>query len=427
MGKQYPYRPVSTYSEERLAHKRHWDRIRQRECRSKKRKLTGELEEEILHLKERFDALEKERNELAATVKRQAEAMQRSEREAQRLRSAVEMVCTSIRDSQSTLQAALGHHGAPFSVLSPAGSTQHSDAASSTLAEVRASDYASDFDLPSEARAASDIGSLPDLSLTLQSFAHGPIEDALCTPSQVLEDGEGNGATLETTSPPTDAAMSAPWHRIPVNTAPMGSMDHGFLDLEQICRHDPAQGVPMAELKAQAFPHISNLLNPEVPSHSLQHPLSSLVIDRMMKQMPLRTTLGRLAAMWVICTLLRWRICRTPETYNAMPDFMRPNEVQLTVPHPIWTDTIVWPEARTRIIRDFDMKRYPEFRHDLNFAICVGWTRPAAEAICQGPTPGEHYLSADYVKHLSDLRNWTLPREIVQKWPVLEGAVNVRD
>jgi hypothetical protein len=207
----------------------------------------------------------------------------------------------------------------------------------------------------------------------------------------------------------------------------MGNMDHGFVDLERLCRHVPTQEVPMAELNAQAFPHISNLLNPEVPSHSLQHPLSSLVIDHMMKQMPLRTTTGRLAAMWVICTILRWRICRTPETYIAMPDFMRPNEVQLNVPHPIWTDTLVWPEARTRIIRDFDMTKFPEFREDLNMSVCVGWARPAAEAICQGPTQGEHYLSVDFVKHLSDLRNWTLSREMVQKWPILDGAVNVRD
>jgi hypothetical protein len=142
--------------------------------------------------------------------------------------------------------------------------------------------------------------------------------------------------------------------------------------------------------------------------------------------MVLRPTLGRLAAMWVICTILRWRICRTPETYIAMPEFMRPNDVQLTVPHPRWVDTIVWPEARTRIIRDFDMKLYTEFRDDLNMSVSVGWTRPAAEAICQGPTQGEHYLSKDYVKHLSDLRNWTLPRRTLDKWPFLEGAVNVR-
>ncbi|KAH8175386.1 protein kinase domain-containing protein [Sarocladium implicatum] len=417
MGKQYPYKPVSEYSEERLAHKRHWDRIRQRECRSKKRKQAGVLEEELRDLKSRFEALEGERDDLLKTVRQQAEAMESTERETKRLRSVVEIVVGSLRESQASLQAALKQPTEERETTSPVSHLAHPAVQPSMIrpskpAELRATDDLSGYSLSAEGQPPSDAGSLPDLSLTIDSFSRPSFDEVPMTPSIALEEaGTAESSRTNSTGSITETDIPHGWDRLPLNTAPMGYIDHGISDLERLCRHIPTQEVPIAELNAQAFPHISNLLNPEVPSHSLQHPLSSLIIDRVMQQMPLPDMIGRLAAMWVICTVLRWRVCRTPKTYLAIPDFLRPTEIQLSVPHPIWADVLVWPEGRTAIIKDFDMTRYTEFREDLNKAVSVGWTRPSAEAITQGSTPGEQYLSVEFVRHLSDLKNWTLSRE----------------
>ena len=384
-------------------------------------------------MKDKFDVLESERDDLLRTVRQQAEAIERTESEAKRLRSVVELAVGSLTNSQAALQAALGQPTEARETNSPAPSlalpaVQQTVVQPRKPAELRGSDDLSGYSLSADVQAVSDVGSLPDLSLTLDSFARPSFEELPMTPSLALEEtGTGGSSRTNSTESPTETDVPVGWDRLPINTAPMGYIDHGIVDLERLCRHIPTQEVPMTELNAQAFPHISNLLNPEVPSHSLQHPLSSLIIDRVMQQMPLPDIIGRLAAMWVICTVLRWRVCRTPKTYLAIPDFLRPTELQLTVPHPIWADVLVWPEGRMAIIKDFDMTRYAEFREDLNKAVSVGWTRPSSEAITQGPVQGEQYLSVDFVKHLSDLSNWTLSKAFVQKWPLLDGAVNVRD
>lgn len=38
----------------------------------------------------------------------------------------------------------------------------------------------------------------------------------------------------------------------------------------------------------------------------------------------------------------QWIITPTKQNYEAMPEYLRPLEVQLTIPHPAWIDVIVW-------------------------------------------------------------------------------------
>lgn len=51
---------------------------------------------------------------------------------------------------------------------------------------------------------------------------------------------------------------------------------------------------------------------------------------------------AKIAAMYNICLYLRWLITPTKRNYEAMPDYLRPIELQLTTPHPAWIDVMVW-------------------------------------------------------------------------------------
>lgn len=154
-----------------------------------------------------------------------------------------------------------------------------------------------------------------------------------------------------------------------------------------------------------------------------------------MTQMAVYETTMRLAGMWLICHLVRWRLCRTAVTFAALPTFLHPTATQRTVPHPIWVDTIIWPEVRDRVIRTFDHSNYASFnafRTRLGKAITVGWPHPLAESLTlmsaneSGSHPSEYCLNKAFQAHLCDMANWTVDAEFVEAYPFLRGAVNVR-
>lgn len=57
------------------------------------------------------------------------------------------------------------------------------------------------------------------------------------------------------------------------------------------------------------------------------------------------------ASMYLIWTLARWMIDPQPDTYEAIPDWLRPTMLQLWTPHVEVTDCVLWPGLRDQIIR----------------------------------------------------------------------------
>jgi len=50
----------------------------------------------------------------------------------------------------------------------------------------------------------------------------------------------------------------------------------------------------------------------------------------------------KLGLMLLFGRFTRWRILQSLETYDAMPECMKPTVLQLTSPHPVWIDFIPW-------------------------------------------------------------------------------------
>ncbi|KAM0425663.1 hypothetical protein ACHAPT_009195 [Fusarium lateritium] len=135
-----------------------------------------------------------------------------------------------------------------------------------------------------------------------------------------------------------------------------------------------------------------------------------------------------MAAVWVVWVVMRWMINPTPDTYSvsvfhnstgdshldlwlyqkvegigllanitqAMPDWIRPTELQVFVPHIDMIDCITWPYFRDYVIQ------HPEMQHGglqwlaaCTAGVKVSWPGSVEDALCVDEATGRRKLNAE--------------------------------
>ncbi|CAK7263733.1 hypothetical protein SEPCBS119000_000633 [Sporothrix epigloea] len=175
------------------------------------------------------------------------------------------------------------------------------------------------------------------------------------------------------------------------------------------------------------FPSVISLLNPVLREpHEPQLPAVSISADHVTGPLTVFTTPEKLALLYVTRIYTRWLIAPTRQHYDSIPEFFRPTASQLIVPHPVWIDTLGWPRARERLINHFDYTRYPEFASIISESFSISWPHDALEGILEDGAGGGDIMTRAFVQHVREPRNWTVGPELVEAFPILDGAVNVR-
>ena len=72
-----------------------------------------------------------------------------------------------------------------------------------------------------------------------------------------------------------------------------------------------------------------------------------------------------------------------------------------------------------------DYTQYPKFALLITRSFSINWPHNLTEILERG-NGREFVLTDAFVTHLKDLRHWTLGKELVEEFPFLEGAVNIR-
>ncbi|EXK88757.1 hypothetical protein FOQG_08052 [Fusarium oxysporum f. sp. raphani 54005] len=134
-----------------------------------------------------------------------------------------------------------------------------------------------------------------------------------------------------------------------------------------------------------------------------------------------------MAAVWVVWVVMRWQINPTPQTYADLPDWIRPTELQVFVPHIDMLDCISWPYFRDYVIQ------HPEMQHgELQWlAACtsgvqVNWRGTIEEALCvDGPT-GRRRFTAEAEATIRDLQEWSLAASYRAFMPGIDGQIPIR-
>ncbi|KAI7769589.1 hypothetical protein LZL87_003079 [Fusarium oxysporum] len=134
-----------------------------------------------------------------------------------------------------------------------------------------------------------------------------------------------------------------------------------------------------------------------------------------------------MAAVWVVWVVMRWQINPTPQTYADLPDWIRPTELQVFVPHIDMLDCISWPYFRDYVIQ------HPEMQHgELQWlAACtsevqVNWRGTIEDALgVDGPT-GRKRFTAEAEATIRDLQKWSLGASYRAFMPGMDGQIPIR-
>lgn len=80
------------------------------------------------------------------------------------------------------------------------------------------------------------------------------------------------------------------------------------------------------------------------------------------------------ASMHLVWTLARWMIDPRPETYEAIPSWLRPTMIQLWVPHVELIDFFIWPALRDMVISNPNtLQRDWRWLEDMSCTIDCDW------------------------------------------------------
>ena len=173
----------------------------------------------------------------------------------------------------------------------------------------------------------------------------------------------------------------------------------------------------ITELQQPVFPSIGSLLNPE--TGDAQSPISSAIGIHGRVTMEIPNAPAKIALMYNMCMFLRWLISPTKRNYYAMPDYLRPVEAQLTVPHPVWIDLVPWPEARSRIIRQMDWSQFLVFRALSNQNLSINWPHGQTN-VFETRSKTEIRLSSLFETHIRDIAHWSVGPELALTFPFLD-------
>jgi hypothetical protein len=123
---------------------------------------------------------------------------------------------------------------------------------------------------------------------------------------------------------------------------------------------------------------------------------------------------------------IKWLIYRTQSTYEQMPGWLRPQLLQMEVPHPAWIDRIAWPNARNYLITHPEIT-FDDFAMVYSSSFEVSWPySPSYVMEAQnesGPDRGIN-LNPVYEQHLRQLKNWTVGDKFRRKFPELSEIID---
>ena len=160
-------------------------------------------------------------------------------------------------------------------------------------------------------------------------------------------------------------------------------------------------------------------------------PLIGAVASHVVWISPLKNLAGRLSFLYKIAVFLRWCLCPTRETYAALPAFMRPTPLQRRIPHPVWVDFIIWPDARDSMIRSGDYSSFELFRYVIGNSITMNWPYPDDASTCisrssGGDGDGQRLaFNPLFEAHLRSLDNYSITQQAAKVFPMLSKYVRV--
>jgi hypothetical protein len=112
--------------------------------------------------------------------------------------------------------------------------------------------------------------------------------------------------------------------------------------------------------------------------------------------------------MYLFWVLMRWMISPSPETYEAMPEWLRPTPNQLLMPHIDIVDFVIWPAFRELAVQIPAMQERMEWLMDMSNNLQCDWWLSPDEALCKHEETGQVDLCPAAKEAVRTLSNWSV-------------------
>lgn len=240
-----------------------------------------------------------------------------------------------------------------------------------------------------------------------------------------------------------------PWTRLPVHAEPACELDKVLL---AFLEHHQRAARTSKVSHQPAYPSIASLLNePDVnkspstltqplsrdTSHTPPQDLLTAMTDLTIKFPSIAGLPTQVGTSYLMFTLMRWQIYPTRENYEQIPDWYRPTETQLAIPHAPWVDLIQWPALREHVIRNQNSYYFPEFTLPYTCQMSINWKYDdrdciiTQESLVRGggrdARLSEPIINPVFERHLRELKNWSVGPALIEKFPEFAPLVRVED
>lgn len=432
MGRQDPAaRRVSNLSTSQIERKRAIDRANQQHCQQRKKARLQWLETEVSRLGSELEVAQSKIKEF-------------------------EEACTCGLEHGSDGQPRQYHHQHPSYQLHPLELHRLPSPQDEPASIVPRSHSISTMSIPPESPSAVSLDRSMSIFSSVPSSSRvgstSTIADSVWTInlSELLDPCQQheklNSIVFEYPLPPPDtpSPVSSPgdtpeWADVPLHLPPETDMDRLIFDLTNSGRRlqeqkreqqrrlsDGSRDDSGSEELSQAqFPSISSLLNPNLGDDGSK-PLTAAMAAHVVQKSTIKSVPTRIALMYILSHLMRWLVCRNKQSYDKLPEFLKPTLLQRTVPHPAWVDVITWPEARDNIIRNkiWQDVSFDEFRRVTGRCMSINWPYADSGAFFDlGLDLGDGQnltLSPIFEQHIRNADNWTLSKSTALQFPFMK-------
>ncbi|EXK82008.1 hypothetical protein FOQG_13651 [Fusarium oxysporum f. sp. raphani 54005] len=114
------------------------------------------------------------------------------------------------------------------------------------------------------------------------------------------------------------------------------------------------------------------------------------------------------ASMNVFWYMMRWMINPSPETYAAMPEWIRPTANQLFTPHISMADFVLWPAFRDLVVQFPQLQERMAWLADMSMYIRCEWPYALEDALKPDPVSGTVDLVDLAKEHIWNLGYWSV-------------------
>ena len=247
----------------------------------------------------------------------------------------------------------------------------------------------------------------------LPADSHITLGSPHCMSPHPKENQNGRGIVL-------DAALSLP-HNI-LSTCPLDGL---LLDFAAERRQRRGEGIGNIEVIGPSYPSFVCLFRRERRNYC--HPMSRFFTDILSTFPDVATPPEQVAILYIMFLIMRWTVSPSQETYDRLPEWVRPTTAQLNTPHPIWIDYLPWPRLRDKLVACYPRFPFDNFFIPFTTSISLNWPYGPMNTLLAKTDSAELAINPVFEEHLRDLRNWSLGPAFARAHPALADAVRIKE